>query len=213
MSDSAILQYLDLINNYGLPYEESDLMHIITDYDELAEYKNSRNCNIGLIYKSQYNIFVVDLVENRRGERFTYERLIKTQRGNSVVIISEFNNRLVLIKQFRHAVGDYQLAFPRGYGEPDISIEENVKKEVFEELHANARKIGQIGSVIADSGICGEKVNVVHCEIDRPNIDGFSEGITEFALLSAEELDSLIKSKKINDGFTLSAWCLYKHRQ
>ncbi|MCM1219109.1 MAG: NUDIX hydrolase [Lachnospiraceae bacterium] len=130
-----------------------------------------------------------------------------------MVIISKYNNQYVLIKQFRHAIGDYQLAFPRGYGEPDITIEENVKKEIFKELNTNAYKIEHIGTVIADSGICGEKVNIVQCEVDKPNVDGVYEGITKFVLLSAEEIESLIKSKKINDGFTLSAWSLYTYQQ
>jgi ADP-ribose pyrophosphatase len=176
-------------------------------------YKSFHKCEIGLIYKSQYHIFVVDLVENIQGERFTYERLIKTQRGNSAVIICKYHNQYVLVKQFRHAVGGYQLAFPRGFGEPDISIEENVKKELFEELNTSAYQIKQLGNVIADSGICGERVNIVQCDVDMPHVDGVYEGIKTYVLLSAEEIQFLINSNQINDGFTLSAWSLYKHKQ
>ncbi|MCM1219110.1 MAG: hypothetical protein NC548_31905 [Lachnospiraceae bacterium] len=39
MNDDTILQYLEHIDNYGLPYESSNIMRIITDYDELVQYK------------------------------------------------------------------------------------------------------------------------------------------------------------------------------
>lgn len=212
MSDDTIVQYLDFIKEYGLPYGYSDVMRIITDYDELMKYSVSHDREIGLIYKDDYNIFVVDLVENVRGERFTYDRIVKTRRGNSVVVIPSYNDKFVLLKQFRHAVGDYQYSFPRGYGEPDITIEENAKKEIAEELNAAASSVSMIGQVIADSGICGEKVNVLHCVVDNIYVDGIYEGIRDYIVLSSGEIDDFIKSDMITDGFTLSAWALFKSK-
>lgn len=212
MTDDTILAYLDFIQEYGLPYDSSDVMRIITNYDELMQYSVSHNRQIGVIYKSEYNIFVVDLVENVRGERFTYERIVKTRRGNSVVIIPVYSNQYVLLKQFRHATGGYQYAFPRGYGEPDITIEENAKKEISEELNATASSVKMIGKVVADSGICGEEVSIVQCRINNIEVDGIYEGIQDYLLLSSKEIEEYIKSNLITDGFTLSAWILYKDK-
>lgn len=206
--DNQILQYLDFIKEYGIPYENSDIMRIVTDRDELVEFSRTHNKKLGLIYKSNYNIFVVDLVENIRGERFAYERIVKTRQGNSVVIIPVLDDKYVLLKQFRHAMGTCQFAFPRGYGEPDISVEENAAKEISEELNATASEIEIIGKVVADSGVCGESVNVVCCKIDRLHVDGIYEGIKEYHLLSSTEINKYIGSGLINDGFTLSAWSM-----
>ena len=208
MSDDSILQYLNYIQRYGLPYDYSEIMHIITDYDELLSYSREHNKKLGIIYQSEYHIFIVDLVENIRGERFPYERIIKTRQGNSVVIIPVSGERFVLLKQFRHALGTYQYSFPRGFGEPCISIEENARKEIMEELNAKVSSIKIIGKVVADSGICGEEVNIVQCSVSDIQIDGVYEGIRCYELLSAEEMERYIQSDKINDGFTLSAWTL-----
>ncbi|MDE6785361.1 MAG: NUDIX domain-containing protein [Ruminococcus sp.] len=210
-SDEQIIQYLDFIKEYGLPYKTSDIMRIITDYDELVTYSDVHNVNLGLIYKSNYNIFVVDLVENVRGERFTYERIVKTRRGNSVVVVPMIEDKFVLLKQFRHTLGNYQFAFPRGYGEPDISVEDNVKKEISEELNASASEIEIIGKVVADSGICGEAVNVIRCKINQLHVDGIYEGIKTYYLMSSTEINQYIKSGLITDGFTLSAWSILKN--
>ena len=211
-TDDTITQYLDYIHKYGLPYESSDTIRIITDHDELVQYSISHSKKIGIVYKSEYNMLIVDLVEDVRGKRFTYERLVKTRRGNSVVIIPVYNNHYVLLKQFRHAIGAYQYAFPRGYGELNITVVENAKKEIYEELNATASSFRIIGKVVADSGICGEEVNIVQCIVDNIQVDGIYEGIKDYYLLSSDEIEELIKTNMITDGFTLSAWLLYKDK-
>lgn len=203
-------RYIDYIKEHGVPYLHSDMLKIITDYDVLVDYAERNNKDIGFIYQSGYNTFVVDLVENASGELFTYERIIKTNMGNSVVIVPVKDDKYVLLKQFRHALGDYQIAFPRGYGEDGLSIEENARKELSEELNTTASFVNHIGTVVADSGICGERVNVVLCRIDEIVVDGVYEEIKEYMLLTEEEIDGFIASGVIQDGFTISAWSIYK---
>ncbi len=200
-----ISRYLEFIERNGLPYSSADDIKVITDREQLIEYSVTYGKKLGIVYSSEYNTFVVDLVENLRGERFTYERFVKTNSGNSVVIVAKFEDKYVMLSQFRHAMGACQLAFPRGYGEPDITVEENVKKEVLEELNTTASDIEIIGKVVADSGICGEKVNIALCKIGKPCVDGVYEGIKDYLLLSLPEIKGLIREGKINDGFTLSA--------
>ena len=204
-SKIEIAQYLDLIKKQGLPYSISDELKVITDYEQLVEYSKTHDKRLGVMYASEYNTFIVDLVENPLGERHTRERIAKTHPGNSVVIAARYNNRYVMLKQFRHAMGTYQLAFPRGYGEPNITIEENVKKEVSEELNTSASEVKIIGEVVADSGICGERVNIALCKIEKPYVDGIYEEIKDYLLLSLSEIKSLVREGKINDGFTLAA--------
>ena len=204
-SINDISEYIEFIESRGLCYAESDVLKLITDPDIILEYSREHNTNLGIIYSSPYNTILVDLVEDANGNRFSYERIIKTNPGNSVVIVAVKNNKYVLLKHFRHSVGDYLLEFPRGYGEPQISIEENTQKEVFEELNTNATDIRVLGKVIADSGICGEEVNIVECRVNELHIDGVYEGIREYYLLTLEEIKKLILDGKIVDAHTLSA--------
>lgn len=120
----------------------------------------------------------------------------------------------VLLNQFRHSVSDYQLCFPRGFGEPNISINEKAVKELREELGADVLSCSIIGKVIADSGLCGEKINVCLCKITQPKLKYNYEGINNIKIISTEELVALISSEKINDGYTLSVFKkpVYEHK-
>lgn len=205
ITEKEICEYLEMLKQYGFAYKTDEVMQLVTDSEELMRYSSTHSRRLGIIYRSSYHIFVVDLVRGKNGELYTYERIIKTASGNSVVIVVQCQDRYVMLRQFRHAMGDYQLAFPRGFGESGISIEENTKKEISEELNAIAYDIMRIGTVVADSGLCGEEVNIVVCKADLPEIKYGYEGITDIVLVSMDEICEMIKAGRINDSFTLSA--------
>ena len=92
-----------------------------------------------------------------------------------------------------------------GFGEEDLNSEENVIKEIYEELSARATNIKYLGSVIADSGLMGNKVSVYECEIDCYVQKEANEGIVDIIEVSYDELTEMVKQEEIDDGFTLSA--------
>ena len=155
---------------------------------------------------------LVDLVKNKNGDLFSYDRLIGTSTGVPVVTIPVYDGKFVLIKQYRHAIRSIQYAFPRGFGEDGLSAEENAVKELSEEVgatFADDARIKVIGSVTADSGITSGKVFVVYCEIISYEEKIGYEGIQKTILLSERELGDWIKRGRIDDGFTLAAYSLF----
>lgn len=199
-----IQKYLQFIKHYSYDTQLYPLQ-IITDMDLIIDYSEKHHVKLGIIYASDYHIFVVDLVKDKDGAIFPYERLINTHSGNAVVMVPRYHGQYILIKQFRHALGDYQLAFPRGFGEPDLTIFENAEKELSEELNCKCIHAEMIGRTVADSGVCGEKVNIVMCEVDNPSIRINDEGIVNYRILALDEIKSMISQGIINDGYTLSA--------
>ena len=183
--------------------------------EEILNYETKHNISIGVVYKSKYNMLVVDLIRGKDGGYYTYERLIPTAQKGAVVVVPVYQGRFILLNQFRHAMRENQLAFPRGNGEITsngkiISQEENALKEIQEELGAEI--IGspkQLGSVIADSGISGNPVMVYSVEIKQYKENKGYEGIQEIQLKTTEEMSHCIKNNEINDGFTLAAYMLY----
>jgi len=196
--------YLELIKERPEEFLERNEMNIVVDEKKVTEYEQQTGKTIGVIYKSNYHLLIVDLIEED-GKYYTYERLLPSVKEEAVVAIPIYNNKFVLLKQFRHTLRDFQYAFPRGGGEPGISAEENVKKEVVEEIGAKVLDTKFVGTIVADSGFCGNKVYVYKCVVENVELKYHYEGIEDVILLSKEELKQWIKEGKITDGFTLSA--------
>ena len=197
--------YLELIKERPEEFAVKEEMKIVLDENAVMEYEQKTGKKIGVIYKSDYRIFVVDLIQDIEGEYYTYERLLSTTKDGAVVALPIYNNKIVLLKQFRHALRDYQYAFPRGFAEPGLSPEDNIKKELMEELGANISDLKFIGTIVADSGLSGNKVSVFKCILENIELKYHYEGIQDIVLLSKEELKQWIQEGKITDGFTLSA--------
>jgi len=202
-------EYLALLRQH--PGEAGDMLRTVDDPELLTAYSEAHGVRLGIVYKSRWHTLVVDLVRDRAGQLRTYERLLKTVSGSSVVAIPFHGEKLVLLKQFRHALGGYQYCFPRGFAEPGIPPAENARKELREELNCQPAEPTLLGQVVADSGICGEKVWVFRCDISMPRTDGKYENIEGHMEITLPELLQMVRSGQINDGFTLSAIALLQN--
>lgn len=204
--------YIDLMQQRPQLFLPSEDLAIVTDPALVEDYVVRTGRKLGLVYKSPWNMMVVDLVQNRKGEIFSYDRLIATSTGTPVVTVPVYKGRLILIKQYRHAIRRTQYAFPRGFGEDGLSAEENARKELREEIGASfgqEAEIRLLGQVTADSGVTSTGIAVVYCEISSYEERVGYEEIQETILLTREELDDWIKQGRIDDGFTLAAYSVF----
>lgn len=200
-------KYCTLIKARPEAFRNNGSIDIITDINKVEKFVEATGKKVGVIYYSSYNLWVVDLVKS--GDRYyTYERLLPAVERGAVVTIPKFGEKYVLLKQYRHALRDYQYAFPRGFGEKGIAAESNAGKEIAEELGTSVVKSKFLGQVIADSGCCGNSVDIYVCDILEPQIQMGYEGIQGMVVIEESELKQWIGSGKITDGFTLSAWAL-----
>ena len=188
---------------------EDGVIHIVKDEEIISEFEKNAGRQIGIVYKSAYNMVLVDLVYIEEGKYFAYERLVPTVAKGATVILPVCNGKFVLVKQYRHALRDFQYSLPRGYGENKLSAAENARKEIREELGAEATNIRYLGECVANSGISGDKVAVYACEVDSVNTDVREEGIVKYILVTEKELKAMLREGRVNDGFTMSAFALY----
>lgn len=202
--------YLKLCKERPTLFSPSDQVSIIFDENTINDFVEKTGKKIGVLYRSDYHILVVDLVSEKNDQLHTYERLLPSVHSGAVVILPIQNNKLILLKQYRHAIRQIQYCFPRGFGEPDLSAKENLEKELKEELHTHIKNFQYLGDVAADSGILSNQVSVFVCEIGNIQKDYGYEGIEDIVLLTPEEFEKWISDKKITDSFTLSAYSLYK---
>jgi ADP-ribose pyrophosphatase len=202
-------RYLELREERPALFVDNGLIHIVMDETVVEEFQTKNHRKIGVVYESPYHILLVDLVYQKEGEYFAYERLVpKVERG-AVVMIPRHKDRIILLNQYRHAIRDYQYAFPRGFGEPGLTAEENCRKELVEEIGAKLVCSDFLGQVCPDSGVQGNMVSVFECEISDYDDNLNSEGIKEILAVSIEQLVNMLKEGKITDSFTLAALSLY----
>lgn len=183
-------------------------LEIITDETKVTDYENTTGKTIGVTYESEYRIMVVDLVYDGK-TYFAYERLLPAIDTGAVVIVPICKGNFVLLNQFRHALRDYQYAFPRGFASEGISAEANCRKELQEELGCETKNTIFLGTIVSDSGLSGDKVNVYLCEIDYYQERRGYEGIDTVMELSTSEFQKYIAEEKINDGYSLAAYAMY----
>jgi len=195
-------------------FESKDNLPIEFNIKAITRFMRDTKRKIGVVYESPYRMLIVDLIRDEANRRYyAYERVVSLQKGG-VVIIPLHEGRIVLLNQFRHSLRDFQLSFPRGFGEIGISPEENAKKELCEELKLEAENITDLtylGDVVADSGLCGDNVSVYTCNVSIPKREEEikHEGIIGTVEKTTEEFEQMIQNAEITDGFTLSAYSLY----
>lgn len=196
-------EYFRLMEERPQLFLSSDVIEIVKDRGILEEYTKNFGKELGVIYKSDYNLLVVDLVRSC-GNLFPYERIIPTADGRGVVCIPVYNRKLVLLRQYRHATRSEQICFPRGFGEKGLPSYENAKKELYEEIGAGCKEVVKIGELTPDSGLISSVCDVYLCSVSNVEMTA-DEGITDMLFLSVDELKGLVSNEEIADGFTLAA--------
>lgn len=162
----------------------------------------------GIVYNSAFNMMVVDPIESD-GNFFSYERVVPSVLKNGVVLFTVCKGKIVLLRQFRHAIRKEQLCCPRGFGVPDISTVDNAKKELREELGTVViEEPVELGVVTADSGLCSGSATVFLMKIEEFS-NRSDEGIREIVAITPEEMQQRVKNGEIDDGYTLAALTLY----
>lgn len=210
--EKRFLKYFELLKNRPEAFAESSLINIIKDEKTMGEYEDKTGKKLGVIYDSPYTTLVVDLIEGENDGNYTYERILPKFQKGAIVAMVKCQDGFILLKQYRHAIRDFQYCFPRGFAEEDKSPEENVKKEISEEIGADVISIEKLGELTPDSGIMSNKVTYYLCEVNEFKLmDGY-EGISEVVILNKNELEKWIREGRITDGFTVSAYGLYATR-
>ncbi|MCD8365515.1 MAG: TIR domain-containing protein [Clostridiales bacterium] len=207
-NSTAWLLYRELMEKRPELFAQNEMLSIETDLRTICDYERQSGVSVGVQYKSPYSMMVVDLVREKSGRCYTYERIVPTVSADAVVGIPVWEGKLVLLEQFRHALRDFQLAFPRGYGENGCSGEANVRKEIAEEIGAEVKELHFLGRIVADSGESGNPVAVYRCEISEPVLKKGYEGISNIKILTEEDTRTLVRDGKVNDGYTLGALSL-----
>ena len=158
------------------------------------------------IYKGR--VFDVKIDTIREGD-VEYKREIVVHKGSCVIVPVFEDKTVALVRQYRHAAGEYLLEIPAGGVEPGETFEEGAKRELEEEIGVTASKVELLTEFYVSPGFLTEKMYVF-----------LATGLTKTAqrleideLLTIEQISftaafDLIRSGEIEDAKTIAGLVL-----
>jgi ADP-ribose pyrophosphatase len=145
------------------------------------------------IYKGK--IFDVYEAEIREGE-IRYKREIVKHKG-SVVVIPVFADKTVaLVRQYRHAAGEYLLEIPAGTLNIGEDPQIGAMRELEEEIGVRANKIEKLTEFYVSPGFLTEKMHLYLAT----DLHETQQNLEEDELLSIEKLTFPKAFEKIKNG-------------
>jgi ADP-ribose pyrophosphatase len=218
MDYSTLVKYHpELFRNH----EDEDSIKIILDSKEienwrekqLQELANSQKptswADIGLILDDPYYLIIRDLVRFSDGRMNGYNRIFgrgELAGGKGVAVLPKFEEKILVLKQFRHPTRSWECEIPRGYAEPNITALAQAKTEILEEIQGEITELHDLGFVNENTGSVAFPVSLFMAELNRVGKANKKESIKEIFWLSVKDFEDWISSGKISDGFTIAAY-------
>ena len=214
---NSIRNYLSLIySNPLLIQPEDGLIKVVTAEDELISWERNNNTSLGILVQDRYITVIRDLVVFPDGAIRPYNRIINSAAFSNgamgAAILPFINNKIVLIRIFRHPIRKWSIEIPRGFGEPNLSPLGLAKKEITEEIGGNINKLIELGVMHNNTGLEGNMVNLFFAELKDMQGPQTNEGITDLLLVDFAQFEKMISDNEITDGFTLAAYARAKVR-
>ena len=137
------------------------------------------------------------------------------RKDGAFVVIYNSKNQVLLIKQYRYPIQDFDWGLPGGGIDTGESPEKAAIREVFEEVGINLNNVKHIATYNVISALSKEKINLFFAFIPEinPKQKGESdEQISEINVVSIEEVLEMIDKNGIKDPFTANALQIFSRR-
>jgi ADP-ribose pyrophosphatase len=132
--------------------------------------------------------------------------LVVDQPRDAVAIAARFEDgQLLLVRQYRHAVGDWLLEIPAGRLDPGESALEAARRELEEETGYRARSWRPLGSFVLAPGLCTERMTLFLAEGLEPAGDGRRTPDADEELEVLREHPRHLLERTLSDAKTLLA--------
>ena len=163
------MDYFSLMKCRSDLFENNNAMlRIITDEQVIKAWQIQRRlelkkealpeswADIGIVLDDPYIVILRDLVEFPNGRLGGYSRLCHRTfldgEAHGVVVLPEYQGKLMLLHQYRHPTRQWHYEVPRGFGESQIPLEENARKEIEEETGSAVTKLVYLGVLHSNTG-------------------------------------------------------------
>lgn len=141
-------------------------------------------------------------------------REVVRHRGSVAALVVREGGRLLLVRQYRHPVGEAVWELPAGRLDGEESPEEGIQRELQEEIGFRAGQLEKIAFFYTTPGFCDESLHVFRATRLVPSAAaGDDDERIDTADFSLEEARAMIRAGTLRDAKTLIAVLLEVERR
>lgn len=164
-----------------------------------------------VLYRGRVISLELDRVREPQGK--TVQREIVRHGGAAVLMALLPDGKVVLVRQYRHAVQDFLWEVPAGGIDPGETPEETARRELVEEAGLYPHKLEKLTEFFPAPGFSTECMHLfLATELEERTPRPDADESLEIARFSPEEAWSLILGEKNRDAKTLLGLLLLRDR-
>ncbi|MFN3649085.1 MAG: NUDIX hydrolase [Armatimonadota bacterium] len=161
------------------------------------------------LYPFHGKIVTVRVDDVRLPDGHVTQQEVVEHRESMTVVALDSEDRLVLVRQYRHAVGEVLLETAAGSIDDGETPEEAVNRELAEETGYRARQVARLGSFYLAPGWATEHMHVFLArDLYESPEEGDEDERIEVVHLSIPEWEEMIAQGAVRDCKSLGAWHL-----
>lgn len=146
---------------------------------------------------------------NTQGKTSKWDYASRTSNTKAVMIVPYVGDKILLIKEFRVPIADYEWSFPAGLIDGDETIETAARRELLEETNLKLDKILQVSPFAYNSaGITDEAIAIMYVEASgniSTQANEASEDITPY-LMNKADVEKLLADS--TQKFSAKCWII-----
>jgi 8-oxo-dGTP pyrophosphatase MutT (NUDIX family) len=160
-------------------------------------------------YLFQGKIVSVRLDDVRLDDGHVWKAEVVEHAQSMTVVALDAEQRIVLVRQYRHPVGQELLETPAGGIDPGETPEESVNRELAEEAGLRAREVIPIGGFYLAPGWANEYMHVFLArDLYEAEAEADEDERIEVVRLPVAEWEAKIAAGEITDCKSIAAWHL-----
>jgi len=157
----------------------------------------------------QGKIVSIRIDEVRLEDGHVIRQEVVEHRESMTVIALDAEERIILVRQYRHPAGAELLETPAGSVDPGETAEEAVNRELAEETGLKAREVLSLGSFYLAPGWTTEHMHVYLArDLYEETAEADEDERIEVVRLSRSEWEAKIHGGEIRDSKSIAAWHL-----
>jgi 8-oxo-dGTP pyrophosphatase MutT (NUDIX family) len=150
----------------------------------------------------------VDRVELASGRETVRE--VVEHPGAVAIVPVEDNGNILLVRQYRYAVGRVLLEVPAGTREPEESAESCARREVEEEVGMQAGRLELLSSFYISPGWCDEKIVIFRAwDLQTSLVHPDDDEVIDIVSVAPEDVTRLIANQEVADAKSITSLLLH----
>jgi len=162
-----------------------------------------------VIYKNPWINLYVDKVRLPTGHILPEHHFLEFGKGSVCAVMEDSRKRILLIRLYRYPTDSMEWELPAGRMEEGETPLEAVQREVLEETGYRAVHYEALLSYYPVNGISNHRMHLFRCQAAQKAGSFDPHEVSEVCWYEKDEIVSMIRSKKIMDGLSLTGLLYY----